>query len=102
MLQLILDISDCIRSPLLSQRIEKSDQRGPFVRAQLCNQANGFQQGTSGLPIAGVWLALLTLAGIVLRNQLLQCRGHVCQDVGRGFVSDCQHAAAFGANPGAN
>ena len=85
-----------------SQRLEKSHQRGSFVWTQLDEQANRIHQRASGLLTVGVWLALLTLAAIVLRDQLLQCGSHVREGIRSGFVSDCQHAAAFGANPGAN
>jgi len=39
---------------MLSQRIEESDQRSPFVRAQLRKQADDFQQGTTRLSAVGV------------------------------------------------
>jgi len=62
------------------QRLEKFDQGGSFFWCYLREQANDFKKRSSWIP--------LTLIAIVLRDQLLQCGGHGCESVGRGFVSD--------------
>jgi len=86
----------------LLERLEKLNQDGPLVRGHLRQQADDFEKRPSWTRSAAAGSALLALATVVLRDQLLQCRSHIREGVGGGFVSDCQHAAAFGANPGAN
>ncbi len=87
---------------MLSQRIEKINQGGLFTRAQLCKQADGFQQGISGLLIVSVWPALLILPAIVFPDQFSQRSGHIYPGICVRVVQSCQRAAAFGANLGAN
>ena len=91
-----------VRRVVSSQCLEKSDQGGPFVRGHLCQQADDFQQDISGLLIVDVWPALFTIFAIIFPDQFLQYGNHSFKSIRRGVVSDCQHAAAFGANLGAN